>query len=74
VGDTLPFADQLCANNRVAGIGNLGNDRKNINTTLAFNLTCTVGALFFSIPILGIAALTNLGIFLNFRRAAQSLK
>ena len=59
---------------KAAGIRNMGNDRKNINTSLAFNLTCTVGALFFSVPILGVAALTNLGIFLNFRRAAQSLR
>lgn len=59
---------------KTAGIRNMGNDRKNINTSLAFNLTCTVGALFLSLPILGVAALTNLGIFLNYRRAVQSLR
>ncbi len=81
-GATLPQADVILLQPdlenavllKTAGIRNLGNDTKNINTSLAFNITCTVGALFFSIPILGIAALTNLGIFLNFRRAVQSLK
>jgi soluble P-type ATPase len=57
-----------------AGTRNMGNDRTNINTSLVFNFTCTVGALFFSLPILGVAALTNLGIFINYRRAAQSLR
>ena len=59
---------------KAAGIRNLGNDNKNINTSLVLNLTCTVGALFFSLPILGVAALTNLGIFINYRRAAQTLR
>ena len=59
---------------KTAGTRNMGNDRTNINTSLVFNFTCTVGALFFSLPILGVAALTNLGIFINYRRAAQSLR
>jgi len=57
-----------------AGVRNIGNDKINMNTSLAFNLSCTFGALFLSVPILGIAALTNLGIFINYRRAAQSLQ
>ncbi len=59
---------------KTAGVRNMGNDVKNINTSLVFNLSCTVGALFLSLPILGVAALTNLGIFINYRRAAQSLR
>jgi cation transport ATPase len=81
-GKALPQADVILLQPdlekavllKTAGLRNMGNDRKNINTSLAFNLTCTVGALFLSLPILGVAALTNLGIFINYRRAAQTLR
>lgn len=81
-GSALPKADVILLQPdlekavllKTAGIRNMGNDKTNINTSLAFNLTCTFGALFLSMPILGVAALTNLGIFINYRRAAQSLR
>ena len=81
-GNTTPLADIVLLQPdleqavllRTAGVRNMGNDRKNINTALAFNITCTAGALFLGMPILTIAAITNLGTYINYRRAVQSLR
>ncbi len=59
---------------RMVGVHSVDSDRTSIRTSLAFNIACAAGALFVSLPILGVVALTNLGTLVNYQRGAMALR
>ena len=59
---------------RMMALESLEIQKTGIKTTMGFNIACVAGAIFMSLPILGVVALTNLGTMVTYRRLAGTLR